>query len=153
MLAASCKSNSCRPPTTTAVNMGGAFYGLLAFSQLLPVRHIQLWRIDFRSRFFAPRAGLAEDPVTGSAHCMLAPYWSQRLGRDPNGAEVVPRNPINNLNRSIIYLYQICIKCVYCSFDVSNCTDFSFESLNNLATMQLRLGFRPQLEEVLLNVS
>lgn len=91
MLAASCKSNSCRLPTTTAVNMGGAFYGLLAFSQLLPVRHIQLWRIDFRSRFFAPRAGLAEDPVTGSAHCMLAPYWSQRLGRDPNGAEVVPQ--------------------------------------------------------------
>ncbi|CAJ1431629.1 unnamed protein product [Effrenium voratum] len=37
--------------------------------------------IDFRSRFFAPRAGLPEDPVTGSAHCMLAPYWAKRLGR------------------------------------------------------------------------
>ena len=46
-------------------------------------------RIDFRSRFFAPRAGLAEDPVTGSAHCLLAPYWALRLGKDPNGAELV----------------------------------------------------------------
>ncbi|MEO3854498.1 PhzF family phenazine biosynthesis protein [Acrocarpospora sp. B8E8] len=34
---------------------------------------------DFVSRFFAPRAGVDEDPVTGSAHCVLAPYWSQRL--------------------------------------------------------------------------
>ena len=40
--------------------------------------------VDFRSRFFAPRAGIAEDPVTGSAHCMLGPYWMQKLGR---GAE------------------------------------------------------------------
>ena len=37
---------------------------------------------DFVSRFFAPRAGVAEDPVTGSAHCVLAPFWAQRLGRD-----------------------------------------------------------------------
>lgn len=37
---------------------------------------------DFVSRFFAPRVGVAEDPVTGSAHCMLAPYWAARLGRD-----------------------------------------------------------------------
>lgn len=36
---------------------------------------------DFVSRFFAPRVGIAEDPVTGSAHCALAPYWSARLGR------------------------------------------------------------------------
>ena len=37
---------------------------------------------DFVSRFFAPRAGVAEDPVTGSAHCCLGPYWRRRLGRD-----------------------------------------------------------------------
>lgn len=37
---------------------------------------------DVVSRFFAPRAGVDEDPVTGSAHCMLAPYWSARLGED-----------------------------------------------------------------------
>jgi PhzF family phenazine biosynthesis protein len=36
---------------------------------------------DFVSRFFAPRAGVPEDPVTGSAHCTLVPYWSARLGR------------------------------------------------------------------------
>lgn len=37
---------------------------------------------DFVSRFFAPAAGIAEDPVTGSAHTALAPFWSSRLGRD-----------------------------------------------------------------------
>ena len=36
---------------------------------------------DFVSRFFAPRAGVDEDPVTGSAHCALAPYWAARLGK------------------------------------------------------------------------
>ncbi len=37
---------------------------------------------DFVSRFFAPQVGVNEDPVTGSAHCCLAPYWSQRLGKN-----------------------------------------------------------------------
>jgi predicted PhzF superfamily epimerase YddE/YHI9 len=36
---------------------------------------------DFVSRFFAPRLGVPEDPVCGSAHCCLAPYWSERLGK------------------------------------------------------------------------
>ncbi len=36
---------------------------------------------DFVSRFFAPGSGIDEDPVTGSAHCCLAPYWAQRLGK------------------------------------------------------------------------
>ncbi len=36
---------------------------------------------DFVSRFFAPAAGIDEDPVTGSAHCCLAPYWSKKFGR------------------------------------------------------------------------
>src|SRR5207249_3991955 len=36
---------------------------------------------DFVSRFFAPRSGVAEDPVTGSAHCALAPYWGAKLGK------------------------------------------------------------------------
>lgn len=39
-------------------------------------------RFDFVSRFFAPGAGVDEDPVTGSAHCCLGPFWQQRLGRD-----------------------------------------------------------------------
>jgi PhzF family phenazine biosynthesis protein len=38
-------------------------------------------RYDFVSRFFAPRVGVPEDPVTGSAHCCLGPYWSERLGK------------------------------------------------------------------------
>jgi PhzF family phenazine biosynthesis protein len=37
--------------------------------------------VDFVSRFFAPKQGVPEDPVTGSAHCTLTPYWAERLGR------------------------------------------------------------------------
>jgi predicted PhzF superfamily epimerase YddE/YHI9 len=37
--------------------------------------------VDFVSRFFAPAHGIPEDPVTGSAHCTLVPYWSRRLAR------------------------------------------------------------------------
>ena len=54
----------------------------------LPVRGIivtaraETGEFDFVSRFFAPRAGVDEDPVTGSAHCCLGPYWRRRLGRD-----------------------------------------------------------------------
>jgi predicted PhzF superfamily epimerase YddE/YHI9 len=38
-------------------------------------------RHDFVSRFFAPAVGIDEDPVTGSAHCVLAPFWAARLGK------------------------------------------------------------------------
>ena len=37
---------------------------------------------DFVSRFFAPGAGIDEDPATGSAHCCLGPYWRERLNKD-----------------------------------------------------------------------
>jgi predicted PhzF superfamily epimerase YddE/YHI9 len=37
--------------------------------------------VDFVSRFFAPQSGIPEDPVTGSAHTTLTPYWSQKLGK------------------------------------------------------------------------
>jgi predicted PhzF superfamily epimerase YddE/YHI9 len=48
--------------------------------------------VDFVSRFFAPRVGVPEDPVTGSAHCALAPYWAERLGRlTLTGHQVSPR--------------------------------------------------------------
>jgi predicted PhzF superfamily epimerase YddE/YHI9 len=36
---------------------------------------------DLASRFFGPGAGIDEDPVTGSVHCLLAPYWAERLGK------------------------------------------------------------------------
>ncbi len=53
--------------------------------------------VDFVSRFFAPKAGIDEDPVTGSAHCTMTPYWATRLGRttltakqlSPRGGELV----------------------------------------------------------------
>jgi PhzF family phenazine biosynthesis protein len=52
---------------------------------------------DFVSRFFAPKVGVPEDPVTGSSHCMLVPYWAERLKRDelrahqlsPRGGELL----------------------------------------------------------------
>ncbi|MBZ0106160.1 MAG: PhzF family phenazine biosynthesis protein [Sulfuricella denitrificans] len=47
--------------------------------------------VDFVSRFFAPRFGIPEDPVTGSAHCALAPYWAGRLGKNTLTARQVSR--------------------------------------------------------------
>lgn len=47
---------------------------------------------DFVSRFFAPAAGVPEDPVTGSAHCCLAPFWSKQLGKTSlTGYQASPR--------------------------------------------------------------
>lgn len=49
-------------------------------------------QVDFVSRFFTPQASIFEDPVTGSAHCSLIPYWSQQLGKDEMVAlQVSPR--------------------------------------------------------------
>ena len=47
--------------------------------------------VDFVSRFFAPQAGIPEDPVTGSAHCTLVPYWARRLGKAALHARQVSR--------------------------------------------------------------
>lgn len=50
---------------------------------------------DFVSRFFAPGSGIDEDPVTGSAHCCLAPYWSRLLGKtDFNAYQASPRGGV-----------------------------------------------------------
>jgi predicted PhzF superfamily epimerase YddE/YHI9 len=47
---------------------------------------------DFISRYFAPHHGVAEDPVTGSAHCALTPFWARRLGKQTMRArQVSPR--------------------------------------------------------------
>jgi PhzF family phenazine biosynthesis protein len=56
-------------------------------------------KYDFVSRYFAPAKGIPEDPVTGAAHCMLAPFWAGRLGKcefrafqaSPRGGEVICR--------------------------------------------------------------
>ncbi len=44
---------------------------------------------DFVSRFFAPKAGIPEDPVTGSSHCTLAPYWAKRLRKNSLSARQI----------------------------------------------------------------
>jgi predicted PhzF superfamily epimerase YddE/YHI9 len=69
---------------------------------------------DFVSRFFAPRAGVPEDPVTGSAHCSLIPFWAERLGKtelfarqiSQRGGELFCRNAGERVGiggRAVIY--------------------------------------------------
>ena len=58
------------------------------FSAMLNIEHLGVIatapgdKVDFVSRFFAPKAGINEDPVTGSAHCMLIPFWANRFGKN-----------------------------------------------------------------------
>lgn len=47
--------------------------------------------VDFVSRFFAPKLGISEDPVTGAAHCELTPYWAVRLGKNRLSARQVSK--------------------------------------------------------------
>lgn len=47
--------------------------------------------VDFVSRFFCPKLGIPEDPVTGSAHCALAPYWAHRLGKNKLRAKQISK--------------------------------------------------------------
>ncbi len=47
--------------------------------------------VDFVSRFFAPKYGIPEDPVTGSAHCELAPYWADKFGKNTLAARQVSK--------------------------------------------------------------
>lgn len=52
-------------------------------------------QFDFLSRFFAPAAGIDEDPVTGSAHCALGPYWQTKLGKtELTGYQASPRGGV-----------------------------------------------------------
>ncbi|MGC9502808.1 PhzF family phenazine biosynthesis protein [Baaleninema sp.] len=55
---------------------------------------------DFVSRFFAPAMGIDEDPVTGSAHCALAPYWGKKLGKmELTGYQASPRGGVVRVRR------------------------------------------------------
>jgi predicted PhzF superfamily epimerase YddE/YHI9 len=56
--------------------------GRLHFRGIIATAPANSRKVDFVSRFFAPSAGIDEDPVTGSSHCILAPYWSRRLGKN-----------------------------------------------------------------------
>lgn len=53
----------------------------LPFGGLIATASADVPNVDFVSRYFAPRQGIDEDPVTGAAHCVLAPYWSAATGR------------------------------------------------------------------------
>jgi PhzF family phenazine biosynthesis protein len=56
--------------------------GGIPYRGVIVTAHSADSRYDFVSRFFAPGLGIPEDPVTGSAHCGLGPYWGSRLGKD-----------------------------------------------------------------------
>tara|TARA_B100000029_G_scaffold500519_1_gene572387 strand:+ start:250 stop:1032 length:783 start_codon:yes stop_codon:yes gene_type:complete len=71
--------------------------------------------VDFVSRFFAPKFNIPEDPVTGSAHCMLTPYWAERLGKIELGARqtsvrggeltcVMLENRVRISGRAVLYM-------------------------------------------------
>jgi len=89
-----------------------------ALARLIPGRFIATAPgrdCDFVSRFFAPDAGIPEDPVTGSAHCTLVPYWAARLGRtklharqvSPRGGELwcaLSGDRVQIAGRAIVYL-------------------------------------------------
>jgi PhzF family phenazine biosynthesis protein len=55
--------------------------GLMNIDRFAVITTAPSSKYDFISRFFAPSKGIPEDPVTGSAHCSLIPYWSKRLGK------------------------------------------------------------------------
>ena len=70
---------------------------------------------DFVSRFFAPKYGIPEDPVTGSAHCVLAPYWAEKLGKTELTAKQLSKrggalrckvidNRVQLLGRAVIFM-------------------------------------------------
>jgi PhzF family phenazine biosynthesis protein len=68
--------------------------------------------VDFVSRFFAPKFGIPEDPVTGSAHCELAPYWANKLGKNLLSARQVSRRGGNivcevNADRVVLSGYAV----------------------------------------------
>jgi PhzF family phenazine biosynthesis protein len=71
-LESSAQVKSLRPDFSAIAQ--AAPHGLIVTAQSEPP-------FDFVSRFFAPAYGINEDPVTGSAHCVLVPYWSQKLGK------------------------------------------------------------------------
>jgi PhzF family phenazine biosynthesis protein len=68
--------------TLRALSPDFAKIGRLLTRGLIVTSRASRANCDYVSRFFAPAAGIDEDPVTGSAHCCLGPYWRDRLGRD-----------------------------------------------------------------------
>jgi PhzF family phenazine biosynthesis protein len=65
------------------------FPALMAASDLAIIATAPGDNCDFVSRFFGPQVGIDEDPVTGSAHCSLVPYWAERLGKNTLAARQI----------------------------------------------------------------
>lgn len=79
----------CRGIVVTTQGCKGSLDEKRVAAAMEAFRGREIPEIDFRSRFFGPRCGVPEDPVTGSAHCMLAPYWAKRLGHAPDASRTV----------------------------------------------------------------
>jgi PhzF family phenazine biosynthesis protein len=112
-----CPPTPCTPPETLLLALGQRPVAVLAAADYMAVfdseatvraiapdqtllRQLDLrgvmitapgMEVDFVSRFFAPKFGIPEDPVTGSAHCTLAPYWAARLGKQVLNAKQISR--------------------------------------------------------------
>jgi len=78
--------------------------------------------LDFMSRYFAPMAGVNEDPVTGSAHCALTPFWVSRLGRQPLSARQISARGgtfLVRLETGRVYLTGHCVTYMQGSIAIS----------------------------------
>ena len=69
------------PQTVRAIRPNFALLAAIEARGVIVTARADRPEFDFVSRFFGPRVGIDEDPVTGSAHCVLGPYWAERLGR------------------------------------------------------------------------
>ena len=63
--------------------------------------------VDFISRYFAPSKGVPEDPVTGSAHCTLIPYWSKRLRKTNSSRANSPAAAVNCIVKTMVSEYAL----------------------------------------------
>jgi predicted PhzF superfamily epimerase YddE/YHI9 len=101
---------------------------------------------DFVSRYVAPAKGIPEDPVTGAAHCMLAPYWAKRLRKtkfhayqaSPRGGEIICR-----LTGNRIELEGTCIFYLEGEAEISRCRARNPSSENVQLDAEILLGILP----------
>ncbi|GAB1262469.1 PhzF family phenazine biosynthesis protein [Aurantivibrio plasticivorans] len=77
------------PYEKSVANLSPDFSALKAFDPIIVTAPANNKSIDFVSRFFAPSKGINEDPVTGSAHCALAYYWREQLGKSALNARQI----------------------------------------------------------------
>ncbi len=91
VLPSAAELRALRPDMTALLALPDTFGGMPDTFGVIVTASGEGEGVDFVSRFFAPAQGIPEDPVTGSAHCTLAPYWSQRLGKSSLTARQLSR--------------------------------------------------------------